>query len=89
MRNIEPKVELMHVYKEFQRNEITEYFIYLNLAKSEKVDTNKAILSQIANEEKAHYEFWKRITKVDVQPKLFKIFFFVWIARILGLTFGI
>jgi VIT1/CCC1 family predicted Fe2+/Mn2+ transporter len=89
MKNIEPKEQLLPVYKEFQRNEITEYYIYLNLAKSEKVEANKVILTQIANEEKAHYEFWKRITKEDVKPKKFKIFYFVWIARILGLTFGI
>lgn len=73
----------------FQKNEITEHYIYLRLAKSQKSETNKKILEQIALEEKAHYDFWKLYTHKDVAPNMFRVFFFVWVSRILGITFGI
>jgi len=87
--NIQPSPQLIQIFKEFQRNEITESQIYLNLAKTEKLEANRDVLKKIASEEKEHYEFWKKYTKEDVKPNKRKIFFFVWIARILGLTFGI
>ena len=87
--NIQPSPQLIQIFKEFQRNEITESQIYLNLAKTEKLEANRDVLKKIASEEKEHYEFWKKYTKEDVNPNKRKIFFFVWIARILGLTFGI
>ena len=87
--NIQPSPQLIQIFKEFQRNEITESQIYLNLAKTEKLEANRDVLKKIASEEKDHYEFWKKYTKEDVNPNKRKIFFFVWIARILGLTFGI
>lgn len=73
----------------FQKNEITEHFIYKKLAEKIKGDQNKEVLQRISNEEKAHYEFWKGYTNQDVKPDKWKIFYFYWIARILGLTFGI
>ncbi|HEX2934850.1 MAG TPA: VIT1/CCC1 transporter family protein [Bacteroidales bacterium] len=73
----------------FQKNELTEHFIYKRLADKIKGDQNKAVLLRISNEEKAHYEFWKGYTNVEVKPDKWKIFYFYWIARILGLTFGI
>ena len=87
--NIQPSPQLLQIFREFQRNEITEYEIYLNLAKTEKLQANREILQKIALDEKKHYDFWKRYTKEDIKPIKRKIFFFVWVARILGLTFGI
>ena len=81
--------DLIHIIKAFQRNEITEYHIYNKLARKEKKEDNKKVLEQIANDEKSHYEYWKQITKEDIKPNNLKIAFFVWIARFLGLTFGI
>jgi VIT1/CCC1 family predicted Fe2+/Mn2+ transporter len=73
----------------FQKSEITEYHIYLKLAKSMKNKNNSEILNRIAADEKVHYEFWKKQTNTDVKPNRFKIFFFFWITRLFGLTFGI
>jgi vacuolar iron transporter family protein len=73
----------------FQKNEITEHFIYQKLAKKIKGDRNREVLERISNEEKGHYEFWKSYTNEDVKPGKWKIFYFYWIARTLGLTFGI
>ncbi len=79
----------IRIIERFQKNEITEYHIYLKLAAIEKDAANSAILTQIANEEKAHSEYWKKYTQLDIKPDWLKIFWFYWIARILGLTFGI
>ncbi|MCM8773880.1 MAG: VIT1/CCC1 transporter family protein [Candidatus Omnitrophica bacterium] len=72
-----------------QRNEITEHIIYKNLSSIIKEVKNKEVLIKISNEEKAHYDFWKTLTQKDVSPDRLKIFIFVLINRILGITFGI
>jgi VIT1/CCC1 family predicted Fe2+/Mn2+ transporter len=89
MEKNEPHSQLKSIIKDFQRNELTEHNIYLNLAKSEKSESNKKVLEHIANEEKLHYNFWKSYTNEDIKPNKWKIFYFVWLARILGITFGI
>lgn len=72
-----------------QANEITEYHIYTRLAKKMKDKKNAEILENIANDELRHAEFWKGYTKKEVKPIKWKILFYYWIARILGITFGI
>jgi len=72
-----------------QRNEITEYHIYSNLAKSLKSSENQQILEEIAQQELRHYHIFKKYTQKDVKPDRFKIWKYYWISRILGLTFGL
>lgn len=72
-----------------QKNEITEYHIYTRLAEAEKNPNNNTILTEIAQDELKHYEFWKKYTGRDIEPDQLKIFRFYFIARVLGLTFGI
>ncbi|MCX7985451.1 MAG: VIT1/CCC1 family protein [Bacteroidales bacterium] len=81
--------ETLKLIKKFQENEITEYHIYNKLSAIEKNAENKEILKQIALEEKAHYEFWKRYTGEDVSPVHKRIWWYYWIVRLFGLTFGI
>ncbi|HOK52291.1 MAG TPA: VIT1/CCC1 family protein, partial [Bacteroidales bacterium] len=50
---------------------------------------NKAILEKIAREEKAHYEFWKRYTGEEIAPVSSRVWWYFWIVRLFGLTFGI
>lgn len=73
----------------FQRNEITEYHIYRELAKVTKNAANRDVLSRIAADELRHYEQLKVETERDVAPNRFKVWKYVLIARIFGLTFGI
>lgn len=73
----------------FQRNEITEHHIYLRLAKVTKDAANREVLNRIATDEMRHYEQLKKATGQDVAPDRFKVWKYVAIARILGLTFGI
>jgi vacuolar iron transporter family protein len=89
MENTVNHVHLIPVIKKFQKNEITEYKIYLNLAKTEKVESNKKVFEQIALEEEAHYQFWKSYTNEEVKPNRLKVFYYTWLARFLGITFGI
>lgn len=74
---------------EFQKNEITEYHIYKNLARVTKDGENRSILEHIAEDERKHYTFWVEQTGQHVKPNRLKIFAFFWIARIFGITFGI
>ena len=74
--------------KFFQKNEITEYHIYRRLAK--KISgKNSEVLNEIAEDELKHNNFWERYSGKPAKPNRWKVFFFYWITRLLGLTFGI
>ncbi len=73
----------------YQRNEITEYHIYRQLAQTLKSPENRGVLEKIADEELAHYHRWKAYTGQDVQPDRLKIWFYFLIGRILGFTFAV
>jgi vacuolar iron transporter family protein len=81
--------EIISILLKFQKNEITEHFIYKKLSEKVKGDNNKDILKKISNEEKAHYDFFKRFTQQEIAPNKLLITFYFWISRILGLTFGL
>jgi len=72
-----------------QRNEITGHIIYHRLAARLRDKDRAAILERISQDELSHYNFWKGITEQDVQPGIIKIFFYVWLSKFLGLTFGL
>jgi VIT1/CCC1 family predicted Fe2+/Mn2+ transporter len=73
----------------FQRNEITEYHIYQRLAEVTKDPSNRKVLLQIAEDELRHYNQWKTATQCDAEPDRFKIWKYVLITRLFGLTFGV
>jgi len=72
-----------------QRNEITEHLIYARLAEKIKSEKNRSVLKRISDDELRHYNYWKGITGLEVKPSRWSVFKFFWIARLLGLTFGI
>ncbi|MBN2683783.1 MAG: VIT1/CCC1 transporter family protein [Pontiellaceae bacterium] len=74
---------------DFQRNEITEYHIYTQLAKLTRNEKNRRILQRIAADELRHYHDWKTCTGKEVAPRRGSVLKFTWIARLLGLTFAI
>jgi len=73
----------------FQRNEITEHFIYHKLARVSKSPQNREILEQIGDDELKHYQTWRSYSGKDVEPDRLKIWLYFLISRIMGLTFGI
>jgi VIT1/CCC1 family predicted Fe2+/Mn2+ transporter len=71
-----------------QKIEITEYIIYKKLAVRMLKGENKKIFEKLANDELGHYNTFKNVTGIDVPPDQFKVFFYVLLARLCGLTFG-
>ncbi len=69
------------------RNEITEHHVYLRLAGWCR-GRNSEILAQIAGDELRHYGQFKQIVGVDVKPARIKMFFYLLLSRVLGLTFA-
>lgn len=72
-----------------QRNEITEYHLYRQLANHIKDKGNSAVLDKISLDELKHYHIWRNYTGRDVNPDRWSIRKFYWISRIFGLTFGV
>ena len=70
-----------------QRNEITEYHVYTQLAAVCKDPKNAEILKSIGEAERRHAAFWQTKTGKEVKPDGFKVFRTVFMARLLGLTF--
>ncbi|MBC7236229.1 MAG: VIT1/CCC1 transporter family protein [Chloroflexi bacterium] len=72
-----------------QRNEITEHHIYKRLAQIMRDEHNSQVLRQIADDELDHYRFWQQYTHGEAEPDRWKVARYVFIARVLGLTFSI
>ena len=71
----------------FQKNEITEFYIYKMLADKELDENRKQILLKIANDEKKHYDFWMYFSKKKFNPSYFKILKFKVLSAIRGEIF--
>ena len=73
----------------FQQSEITEYYIYQNLAKANKSTENRRIMEKIAEEELKHARLWKKYTGQEVKPRGFSVWFYTLISKLFGFTFAI
>lgn len=71
----------------YQKSEITEYYVYQNIAKREKDKDNKEILLSIAKDELKHYNIWENISGVKVKPNKLLIFIYRIMTLIFGYTF--
>ncbi|SDC34665.1 VIT1/CCC1 transporter family protein [Geotoga petraea] len=74
---------------QFQKDEITECRIYEKLSKRVKDENNKQVLSDIADDEKKHYDFWEDVSGKKISPNYFKVYLFYFISVVFGLVFGI
>ncbi len=72
----------------FQKNEITEHFIYREIAKKEK-KKNRKIIERISEDELKHYKKWKEYTGKEVKPDRLKIWKHLFLLRVLGITFTV
>ena len=81
--------ELISILKVFQKNEITEYYIYSKLADAIEDNHNREVLKRIADDELKHCNVMKKYTGADIKPSRWRIFKYFWISRILGITIGI
>ena len=64
-----------------QRSELTPHLIYTQFAEEAKDPENKKILERVAADEMNHYNFWKSITKQDVKPNKFALYWYLFIAH--------
>jgi len=71
----------------FQRNENTEHLVYRRLAKRMK-GRSREILEKISQDDLRHYRLWKEITGEEVSPCRWRVFFYILVAYVLGLTFA-
>ncbi|NPA75376.1 MAG: rubrerythrin family protein [Euryarchaeota archaeon] len=78
---------LLRKVLEYQKNEITEYHVYSELAKRSK--NNAEVLRKIGKDELGHYKYWVRITGREVEPDRRKIKKYLLISKIFGVTFAI
>lgn len=72
-----------------QQSELTESYIYEEIAKFAKGEENQKILLRLAHEERAHYEIWKQYTDLEMKPEKGKIAWYKLMARVMGFTFAI
>ncbi len=79
----------LKIVKKMQQSELTESYIYAEIAKFAKGEKNKNTLKRLATEENAHYEIWKKYTGVELKPQKGKIFLYKLLARVLGFTFAV
>ena len=77
------------VIRKMQQNELTESVIYGKIARFAKGEENKKTLLRLSQEEKAHYEIWKKYTGEEKKPEAGKVLWFTLIARLLGFTFAV
>ncbi|MFN2303362.1 MAG: VIT1/CCC1 transporter family protein [Anaerolineales bacterium] len=71
-----------------QKTEITEHYVYKNIAKTLPNEENRRIVNEIGDDEKRHYTIWKGYTHQEVQPNRFQIWLYTTISRLFGFTFG-
>lgn len=69
--------------------EITEYSVYLKLSTWVKDDANVKILRRIAADEMQHYELLKRYTLQELRPSAWRVWKYLAISKLLGITFGL
>jgi len=72
-----------------QQSEINDYFVYRKLSSILKNKKHSQILENISKEEISHYEFLKSLTHQELKPHRIKIFLYIFIAKLLGLNFGL
>ncbi|MEM4187974.1 MAG: VIT1/CCC1 transporter family protein [Candidatus Hadarchaeum sp.] len=72
-----------------QREEINGHLIYKRLATVARDPRTKEILERMATDELRHYNFWKEHTQINVKPSRMLVWFYVFVSRIFGITFGL
>ncbi|MDH7511174.1 MAG: VIT1/CCC1 family protein [Methanolinea sp.] len=75
--------------RSFAKDEVTEYHIYRRLAGMIRDEKNAGVLQKMAREELAHSRFWQKIAEVEEAPDTIRVWWYVILAKLLGVTFSI
>lgn len=81
--------QALGIVRKMQQNELTESVIYEKIAAFAGGEENRRTLLRLSQEERAHYEIWKKYTGESLKPQMGKVRKFVLLARILGFTFAV
>ncbi|MBR2864711.1 MAG: VIT1/CCC1 transporter family protein [Elusimicrobiaceae bacterium] len=76
-------------FLKFQKTELTESVIYHRLSLREKDPQNAKVLEKIAQEEAKHHDIIAQITGQRATPCRLKIIWFIFLARVFGITFAV
>ena len=87
MQSLDSKTR--EIILKFQKNEITEHFIYKKLARFAKDAHNREILEKISEEELHHYHILKKYSGTDLKPSAWKGWLYISVSAVFGVTFGI
>lgn len=81
--------QALGIIRKMQQNELTESVIYERIAAFAGGEENKRTLLRLSQEERAHYEIWKKYTGLALKPQMGKVRKYVFLARTLGFTFAV
>jgi VIT1/CCC1 family predicted Fe2+/Mn2+ transporter len=87
MRIIDEKAK--KTISEFQKNEITEYYVYKALSRLVRDENNRLAIEKIADEELRHYHIWHKYSGKKIKPDNIKRWFYIIISAVFGVTFAI
>ena len=87
--NAKVSQKTLGIIRKMQQNELTESVIYDKISRFAKGEENKKTLTRLSQEEKAHYEIWKKYTGETMKPEAGKVFWYTLVARLLGFTFAV
>ena len=72
-----------------QQSEINDHTIYKALASHQDNEKNKEVFERIAKDEKAHYEFWVRITNQQIEAQKLVVWWYIILVKIFGTSFAL
>ncbi|RJQ15590.1 rubrerythrin family protein [Candidatus Woesearchaeota archaeon] len=78
-------MDFQGLIKKWQREELTEHYIYARLSKTAK--QNADVLIHLSKDKLLHYDVWKRYTKQDLPSKKFMFVWYLFLSKIFGLVF--
>ena len=72
-----------------QQSEINDHTIYKALASYQENEKNREVFEKIAKDEKAHYEFWVRITNRQIEAQKLVVWWYIILVKIFGTSFAL
>ncbi len=84
---MEIKAETSKLLLSYQRSEETDHLIYRRMARWEKNEANRKILTGIADDEKQHAAVWARYTGIRIGPQRLRAICYLLLSRLFGYTF--
>lgn len=81
--------QTLKLLQKYQEEEETGRAIYLKMAEREKDPQNKALLEEIAHDERIHANVWKGYTGKEIGPNKWRVLYYSILSKIMGYTFVI